>query len=170
MDDASYVPVPLVTDDQLAYLVRLFARERTYNEIKVLYLEFWGKPIAPETIMQIERDYAERIAQERLIEQRDIARKYLAHSANRLDQIEQGLKEAWKERQIGSFRGTGMDGKDCWVPEMGKDLTNFRGFIDLARKEEELQKRLYLDAIKLDIEASQVRKHTIINVDTGELE
>lgn len=169
-DEPSYQLIPLLPEDHLTYVIRLFAKERSYNEIKALYLEFWGKPIAPEVVMSIERDYADRIGAERSLEQRDIARKYLAHSANRLDKIEQGLNEAWKERQIGSFRGTGMDGKDCWVPEMGKDLNNYRGFLDLARKEEELQKRLYLDAIKLDIEASQVRKHTIINVDTGDLE
>lgn len=162
-DDAPRLPAVTLTEKHINFLVKGFARGKDYPGLKDDFLRFFGVPVDPMDVLWVEENHQDAIDRQTLEDAGKVARFAMGRASFRLEKLEVALDEAWKENTVRSVR-TGPVGEETWEPIKERNLTEFRGLLDLGRKEEHGAKQLLLQALKLDLDASRVARHGVPSV------
>lgn len=134
-----------LTDKQKAFIVKYLALRHDYVKVKQDFDSFFKADIAGELILEIENKYPLLIEEQAKAELNNIFAEPMSHARVRLALIHEGIQDARKERII----STKQISEDEWVVEKGKNLPMMAKFIDQARAEEYMAKKLLLEVKKL---------------------
>ena len=145
------------------FIIKALALKTPYPKIKQDFQIFFEEKITGEEIMDIENKYKSDIEDVAVEELNDIRRNPLAHSRIRLDLIYESLKYAMKPRTIRSFKVSDTEYEE--VQDI--DHQAIAKYLQMAREEEYLAKKLLLEKIKLDLDIHNATGFEPVEIDTG---
>lgn len=164
-------PFSAFDSDEIGWLLRQLAKRRSIADIKKEFdYAFAPKVVSGGVLLALPTRFPELFRQAEKAELADISASMLAHVRLRLEEIENGLKEAkelvYKDVRRYTDPETGEE-KLLWVVE--KNFAARAKFIELAQREEFMAKRFMIERWKLQDDLPDVRKSGFkeIKVDSG---
>lgn len=152
-----------LNEKQVAFIIKYLALKKPYNKIKEDFQAFFERKISGEAIMDVEARHQPIVQEVAVRELSDIRRNPIAHPRIRLDILYDCLVMAMTPQIVRSVRITDTEYREIY----GIDHGAVAKYLQLAREEEYLAKKLLLEKLKLDIEMDKDSGFVPVEIDTG---
>lgn len=164
-DKKDNLPI-ILSEPKLAWVIKQLAIFTPMAKIKSEYRVLFEENISGEDLIKIEQCYKDLISETSNKELKNFTKRRLAHSAIRLDIINQGLESASTPRAVRSVRV----GENEYEVIKEPDHVAVSKYLKLAQDEEFFAKKLMLEVIKagLDSEAKErTSRYEAIDIEDG---
>lgn len=166
MDEPKDLPAIISSEPKLAWVIKQLASFTPTTKIRSEYRHLFEEDLKGEDILKIEYMYKDVIKEVSKEELRNFSKRRLAHSAIRLDIINQGLQDASTPRAVRSVR----TGENEYEVIYESDHMAVAKYLKLAQDEEFFAKKLYLEVIKAGLDDTQKEKtssYEVIDIEDG---